>query len=660
MRQIHWRMSFTALNKTLYTVDIYHEGYSGEIVSITGAAQPIITEEKNSFDIMDPLRTSTGTISILCYEDMREIFPEDTLERYVTLKKGDKLIWQGYIQCGSMNQAWDSYPIELSFNITSCLGVLDSIEASATNLNLRTIGSMLKEMFDASGGEFENLYYPCEWLQSSYLDILNIKMHKGCFFSRSDVASDSPLYSPLMGKTYSEILASILTLFGWVAYERGKDLYFVVPGVSTSFAKVPVSSLDNPSSFEEINIEVQDMTSVAGDDNTISSIPPYRCIDVIAKANTFDTEQFSISTDGDGIRYLNRDFQVLISSNYWYRGYEYEPLADITGLTINTYELNYSVPEVLDEIVVGSTKTVAELLDAKNYKMGAALVKAEYYAINDKDRKNHDYANELFIGCDYMYLPSEEKYNAPTLEQMKECPIISFKSRNPLSLVAGCINIDSAGGSKWKGTPNQLLMRCKIGDKYWDGRTWTTEEAWFDFKIGYDQKTINIPYEGAHGTFLTVDSVLAGYLEIDLVFPQQSPHHDSIGKFDIKILMPDNYVQSLSDTKHYYNTCAKTGDKKELSLDIITDNNHVACNNALIWENALLKDQFLYNNRNTRPETALASKLASIFNRRHDVTSITVDDALIAPYFVKQGQTYFPLFVSRNYADSEMTINLLS
>ena len=55
-KAIKWQIPFASLSGTLYRIDIYAEGYSGDPIQLTAGESPFVTEEDSSEDFFAPIR----------------------------------------------------------------------------------------------------------------------------------------------------------------------------------------------------------------------------------------------------------------------------------------------------------------------------------------------------------------------------------------------------------------------------------------------------------------------------------------------------------------------------------------------------------------------------------------------------------------------------
>ena len=150
-RVIHWRIPFVSLDNTSYQVNIYEEGYQGNVVILKGGAQPFVTEELDDSDAFLPIRTSSGYITVICESAslVNEILPVNVHDRYVELvdvtPNANKVAWNGYIMPEEYSGDWNVTPFELSLPVASPIGASLALDYTAFE-RVVTIGDVLRKI----------------------------------------------------------------------------------------------------------------------------------------------------------------------------------------------------------------------------------------------------------------------------------------------------------------------------------------------------------------------------------------------------------------------------------------------------------------------------------------------------------------------------------
>jgi len=170
---VHWTIPFKSLRtSTLYTVSIYDADYTGNPIPLKGGAQPFLTNEDDDSDMFAPVRTQSGSLSII--DDGKDangnafnwldLVPATDTSRPVTLTHTENnttiVDWQGYIQAQTYGGELYGNPQERSFSIQDSLVVCNSIDVNYQHTQISNFAYLLKYMIDQMAGlTFSYVYF---------------------------------------------------------------------------------------------------------------------------------------------------------------------------------------------------------------------------------------------------------------------------------------------------------------------------------------------------------------------------------------------------------------------------------------------------------------------------------------------------------------------
>lgn len=147
---IHWKVQFRSLRANrLYTVNIYDDNYTGNPVSLIGAANPFETQEDDDDDMFKPVRTQSGYLKIVDTGDInwRDIIPTTDTDRPVTLTHEENnatvVDWIGFMQAQNFGARLYEVPIERDFPLQCPLSVLSRNDISTTNKDIQNFAWLL-------------------------------------------------------------------------------------------------------------------------------------------------------------------------------------------------------------------------------------------------------------------------------------------------------------------------------------------------------------------------------------------------------------------------------------------------------------------------------------------------------------------------------------
>lgn len=312
-----WTLPFVSLNGTECRVDIYKKNYTGsEVITLTGCAVPIEWSEDDDEDLLNVIRAKTGTLNVIeeNYGDLQELYPSLSTDHYIEVYYGReyddeddtvgraKLVFVGFMRAQTFENDWVSGPRELSFNITSPLGLLDGLLfAKPTDPSFKTMGTLLREVIDTLNANIGFVFFPDNDISKTYcmfhmLLSSNVVTPENVEYHYNQTASD--LFSQL---TFKDFIEGICNCFGLIVHD---DIYenfisfvfsrFDYTGKYSRISKYQLSDGQNRSNISVNGATEFDMTTatyVASDDNKESIILPLNKIDINYQGGFFSSKK---------------------------------------------------------------------------------------------------------------------------------------------------------------------------------------------------------------------------------------------------------------------------------------------------------------------------------------------------------------------------------
>jgi len=230
MKQVHWQLPFASLNGTQYRIDIYAEGECATPVQLTGAATPFTTDEDNSDDFFEPVRSQTGVISIVNTSgelSIYDILPADNTDKPVRVVSNGAVVWQGFMSAEHYGQDYTERPAQIDLAVHSVLAAADSVELPMY------MATGLTKMFAAVGNSliiieneaemqlFSNIYYPAE-----SRGIFNKSIDMMAYFDIEEQNNENDTVYTTVGRTIKQVLEMVCKFMGWTVREYGTNIYF--------------------------------------------------------------------------------------------------------------------------------------------------------------------------------------------------------------------------------------------------------------------------------------------------------------------------------------------------------------------------------------------------------------------------------------------------
>ena len=289
-RAKRWTVPFMSLNGTSCHVDIYDEGWTGSVTTLTGAANPFYYEEDNDEDLLNGvIRYRTGYLRIVedTYGALNDLYPSTNTERYIEFYYGNNLDFVGFIMAQEFEKEWAPGPRVIELPVTSPLGLAYGTTLDWTQFvgpgnipQWLTIRQMLNLAFSALNVVYNGWYFPKYHSQTGngivmdclYLNTL-VPVPFGKYNKTSPLGDLTGIYDP---KTVGELLETICTGFGVILHEGigtpvfqridwyGDYILFGMTSTSTPVSQglTDLTSISEVASAENIESVIQPISRI--------------------------------------------------------------------------------------------------------------------------------------------------------------------------------------------------------------------------------------------------------------------------------------------------------------------------------------------------------------------------------------------------------------
>lgn len=289
-RAIRWTVPFVSFNGTSCHVDIYDEGWTGSVTTLTGAANPFEYEENNDEDLLNGvIRYRTGYLRVIeqNHGDLSDVYPQVNTDRYIEFYYGSTLDFNGFIQAQEFENGWEPGPRVLEFPVISPLGLADGILFDYRNYNRPgwlTIHNLLRDSFGLLQGNYEGYCFPQYLTHSSSLtrvtNSLWINSLTFCPFGNTYDKNNSlnldGIYDP---KSVGYALANICTAFGVILHDVPGTPIFQRVDYQGDYFTITLNGT-SPVRITPQTTNITSIASIASDDNVESVVMPLSKIEV--------------------------------------------------------------------------------------------------------------------------------------------------------------------------------------------------------------------------------------------------------------------------------------------------------------------------------------------------------------------------------------------
>ena len=308
-KKIHWQIPFaSAIDKKQYRVDIYQEGYTGNPVTLLAGSSPFNTEEDNNPDLFTPIRTQSGTLSVVTKLSdgsmlkAQDILPANNTDCPVVLVEIDEdeeeVVWQGFLSCEAYSQDYIGIAQELSLSLISVLEAMDSVECDPTRLQgVVPVHQLIGYCFDEMERNIDPTREDFPLFSRIYIGeqgkaIASRYINTSLFFDVQEQNDEGYNEAILKGISLKEVLTKLATFMGWCVREDRENIYIQTAGADNDWVSGTVAEIMYDHQFATAESALYDLADLdwRGTAHRINSRQGARNVEVVANMTPFDIE----------------------------------------------------------------------------------------------------------------------------------------------------------------------------------------------------------------------------------------------------------------------------------------------------------------------------------------------------------------------------------
>ena len=554
-----YRVAWTDYEGRACRVDIIDlETVSPLIRMLEPGQNPFVSKMDDDEDPLKPLRSGSGTISVVDNYEVMKLFDMTSGHRYrVVVYRSDIVVWQGWLKGESLSQDYESAMSEFS------LGCVDDIEALGCwdmtqkdeNINgyafeatmgLKNVWRILAECFAHVNGMGGTPPLTFEFPIDGGEDLWQLKamVSRGVFFESvtfDDDEEEEDKKRFFDSKTCKEALETICTSFGWSCQAIGSRIVFSTPRVSGEYFVTTMEGLYT-GVLEGTRKTIGEVAPTSMGSHEVSQYPGVHKINVRAKIKKNTELLPSLEDVMDFVKDEGTVERGLTVRAITYKSNSGKVV--LQGYKMTTTKEAPKLPTDYDiapkeygasEYFTFTREAKWEDTYIREGDLIVGLTKVDSYTPDDK-KKNYDFK----VGYAFSFFPPvyRDAFNPnalmPLIYQVKDCPMVTLRG-DQVALSGGALilnaNIGSMGNKPYEESwlIFNLYVSVRIGNYYYDkfDKTWvpkkiifaTTMEESEGAKID-DDKTLEMPYNGASGMIMPIDRMLSGVVELCL-YPTQ-------------------------------------------------------------------------------------------------------------------------------------------
>ena len=683
-KAIKWQIPFASLSGTLYRIDIYAEGYSGDPIQLTAGESPFVTDEDSSEDFFAPIRTQTGSIQVCTRKPdgtmltLDEILPANNIDhpvRLINLSNSNAIEWQGFLSCEAYSQNYTAIPENLTLSVISVLEAMDSVQLDQTHsTGLTTIKSAIKTALEEIRLQSGMSPYDYVNYSGSSYRIFNKYIDQTVFFELKEYTNESAVTYIVSGISVKDVLSRLATYMGWSVREQGRTLYFErIGGDIYTFTDTYAQFGGTNPSVQIVNLAESAIANFdwMGTDHKRDIRQGAKSVGVVAKLEKYDfrlslPEMPDQNLIHNSVTSDNRPIESYTSKDITFDNrldFYYEKVHRVNSTTTKTAE--GSVDDAFRGCIINSENDFSYKVQVYNQTfeyeryIGAFFAKLSY--------NNGDFKEGLYI--------------AATNKATTDDTGVVFKIRSGIETVLfnGKLKLTASALAYnffnfYHNYDNKLEMIIQCGSKYWNGSAWTSTESYCEvqFTNGKAEMDMDITDRMKGEVSVRIRGCILGgqgnapvyYYNYDLFLTELNVEFEPNEDASLSLRGENKYFRLL-DTNFR--------DEISVGTDLASSLNNQPSPSLIMEDLAgttpMTELDYTVSGGGTesrRPEVDLLNRLASYYGASRQTLDLITkhpvvnNAAAVLPLLklngINDGKTYLPLSESRDWREETCTL----
>ena len=239
-KKLKYQGVFSSQDGNTYAINLYEEGYTGQVIPLTLSDEPFVTREDDTDDAFASIRGQNGYIRVIDTNGtlFNSIIPPNNTHLMVKVYAGtyqggtftpSTLRWQGFVESGAYTQQWTGCKTVLELPVISMLTALQYVyfpQDGSVNIPVRQAITMGMDALYDYAAVWSVVLVMTDWVNKTnilwdvYLQYTNVQ---------DEVEYVSALNNRLVvyeGRCFYDVLAEICQLFGMTMRENADSIIF--------------------------------------------------------------------------------------------------------------------------------------------------------------------------------------------------------------------------------------------------------------------------------------------------------------------------------------------------------------------------------------------------------------------------------------------------
>lgn len=213
-----WVMTHASRNNSIYTTEIKTTTESSSS-NLTPADCAFEFEVDDNTDLDTCIRQTTGTLRFINNGELLSILPQGNFDRMVTCKRGNGIIFEGYLGVETVTQPWAPTPYESEIPIKCMLTMLNYVNVEdSDDIDPHPFAYYLLEAMNAVGFDFESVVLPNDYENMN--TILDLLIRRRWWTEEETLEGEVKH----VGISWFDAFEKVLMAYGYTMVQWGKQI----------------------------------------------------------------------------------------------------------------------------------------------------------------------------------------------------------------------------------------------------------------------------------------------------------------------------------------------------------------------------------------------------------------------------------------------------
>jgi len=572
MYNLIYTVPFVNIDGEALTIQILEKDGTAASTVLTGGTPAFTIDVDDENFLYTPTRFSGATLKVVGSDYLQNLFSTQYQKFKVNLIKDSTVIWTGFITPEVYSQDYDNSLFELEIECISALSTLKYVDFSSTNVTISFM-DLIKKCITESNGDYKAVYIPNSYTSS--LDGISVSTSN--FFDEENKAMN-----------LVECLEEICRFLNWTVTEWNGNVYFIDIDYIKAGGTAYTNILTNTSATLSSSIVINNITS-KGCDNKLSILGGYN------KAVIIDSDY---EIDSDKI-YPDDDF-------FWQTPMKTKSYTDDTKI----YVKNYATSDAFDNHYYAQSNSTTfnsttTSFDTSGYQTaGSFFVKRTSYDTTNKPNSlTYESVFEL-KQFDDTYTGTGKTFiydlggNYPVITAKNKSASITIDSGYKMAIDFKMQLTNSNNGFVYDSLPKisisdlnnravYVTAKLRIGTKYYNGTTWTTDSSntfniytdvskdtyYNTFFNVLDTNDFSLGVSDLTGTIINIDQTLTGDVELILYNPiVPAVDYDTLSSI---VAIKYIYIKDIKLQSQRINTSINDDKKQDTKYENVVNESYI-------------------------------------------------------------------------------------